>query len=92
MQSENVIEVGIAAVSMLDSASAEEVIVRHVAVAVAAAAVVAEHTHRRDKARNAVVECASDLRCPARLSVTWIRRSRWSRASVWRTQVDGLVW
>jgi len=65
MQSENVIEVGIAAVSMLDSASAEEVIVRHVAVAVAAAAVVAEHTHRRDKARNAVVECASDLEVPS---------------------------
>jgi len=65
MQSENVVEVGIAAVSMLDSASAEEVIVRHVAVAVAAAAVVAEHTHRRDKARNAVVECASDLEVPS---------------------------
>ena len=64
MQSENVVEVGIAAVSMLDSASAEEVIVQHAAVA-AAVVVVAEHIHRRDKTRNAAVECALDLGVPS---------------------------
>ena len=54
-QSESVIGVGVGAAHMMGSASAEEVIDRHAAVAVA---VVAERTQLGGMARNAVAACA----------------------------------